>query len=77
MKPLVLRHFGAALLLLVSITPSRTFAFDDWQPISPDELKMTAEPAAPGASAVILYREESSDDNENYKWDYYRIKILT
>jgi len=79
MKPFVLRHFGPAalLLLFVSITPSRTFAFDDWQPISPDELKMTAEPAAPGASAVILYRQESSDDNENYKWDYYRIKILT
>jgi len=68
---------GALLLLVVSVVPSRMFAFDDWQPISPDELKMTSEPAAPGASAVILYREESSDDNENYKWDYYRIKILT
>ena len=79
MRATVLRQIGPAalLLLVVSALPSPMFAFDDWQPFSPDELKMTSEPAAPGASAVILYREESSDDNENYKWDYYRIKILT
>ena len=27
-----------------------------FQPVNPEELKMTGEPQAPGASAIILYR---------------------
>jgi hypothetical protein len=48
-------------------------------PISTDELKMTSEPQAPGAPAVILYREVDRDDNSYTPHDdnYYRIKILT
>lgn len=67
----------ASPFLLLVVSTGRLFAFDDWQPISPVELKMTSEPSQPGAAAVILYREESSDDNENYRYNYYRIKILT
>lgn len=48
--------------------------------ISPDELKMTGEPLAPGAPAIILYREVDRDDrylNSARQNSYYRIKIFT
>ena len=65
------------LALILLAAPFRVLAFDEWQPVSPDELKMTSDPAAPGAAAIVLYREEKSDDNENNEYNYYRIKILT
>jgi hypothetical protein len=48
-----------------------------FQPVSQEELKMTAEPAAPGAPAVILYRQVDRDDNTSMEDNYLRIKILT
>ncbi|MBZ5667576.1 MAG: DUF3857 domain-containing protein [Acidobacteriia bacterium] len=50
-----------------------------FQPVSPDELKMTSEPLAPGAAAVILYRQVDRDDNIHtpHEDNYFRIKILT
>ena len=57
-----------------------------------EELKMTSEAQAPGAPAIILYREVNRDDygrsshggaqlmggtSDRYEEDYYRIKILT
>ena len=42
---------------------ARTVNGDDWQPISPEELKMTGVPEAPGAPAVILYRQVDRDDS--------------
>ena len=50
-----------------------------FQPISPEELKMTSEPLAPGAPAVILYRQVDRDDNllTSHEDNYLRIKILT
>ncbi len=49
-----------------------------FQPVNPDELKMTAEPKAPGAAAIILYREVVRTDTGNnpHEDSYYRIKIL-
>lgn len=52
-------------------------AGDDWQPISPEELKMTSEPKAPGASAIYLYRQVDRDDEKFNEIDYARIKIFT
>ena len=54
-------------------------AADEWQPISPEELKMTSLPEAPGAPAVILYREVDRKDlgRANTEYNYVRIKILT
>jgi hypothetical protein len=52
----------------------------DFKPISPEELKMTSEPLAPGAPAIILYRQVDRDDrdrNSTFEDRYYRIKILT
>ena len=50
---------------------------DDWLPISPDELKMSSEPRAPGAPAILLYRQVDRDDNGPMETNYARIKILT
>lgn len=55
-----------------------TSAGDEWQPISQDELKMTGIAEAPGAPAVILYRQVDRDDGANaHEYNYKRIKILT
>jgi hypothetical protein len=50
-----------------------------FRPVDPEELKMTSEPAAPGAPAIILYREVYRDDSGQtaHEDDYFRIKILT
>jgi hypothetical protein len=50
-----------------------------FQPVSPDELKMTSEPQAPGAPAIILFRQVDRDDSIHtpHEDNYYRIKILT
>jgi hypothetical protein len=52
---------------------------DEWQPITPEELKMTSLPEAPGAPAVILYRQVDRDDNARTgsEYNYIRIKVLT
>jgi transglutaminase-like putative cysteine protease len=41
-----------------------------------EELKMTADPKAPGAAAVYLYVEENSDDTLSIRTYYVRIKVL-
>ena len=38
---------------------------------------MTSDPRSPGADAVYLYREETTDDNLHYHATYARIKVLT
>jgi hypothetical protein len=50
-----------------------------FQPVVPEELKMTSEPKAPGAPAIILFREVNRDDRGGTAHEdvYFRIKILT
>jgi len=63
----------AALLILLA-SPALVRA--QFQEPTQEELKMTAEPKAPGASAIYLYREEVTD-NPNRTLSYYvRIKVL-
>ena len=52
---------------------------DGIPPVTPEELKMTSEPLAPGAPAIILYRQVDRDDRGNtaHENDFFRIKILT
>ena len=54
-------------------------ASDEWLPVTPEELKMTSEPNAPGAPAVILYRQVDRNDSNRAatEYNYVRIKILT
>jgi transglutaminase-like putative cysteine protease len=70
---------ATAIFAFGVVRSTRTVQADDWQPISPDELKMTSVPEAPGAPAVILYRQVDRDDNAKTgnEQDYVRIKILT
>jgi regulator of replication initiation timing len=53
-------------------------ASEDRPPITPEDLKMTVEPLAPGASAIILYRQVDRDDNSTtgHENNFVRIKIL-
>jgi transglutaminase-like putative cysteine protease len=88
------RWFALGLLAssaaLISVSPAR--ASVGFQPISPDELKMTSEPQAPGAPAIILYHQVDRDDygrtshggaafvgstSSRFEDNYFRIKILT
>jgi Domain of Unknown Function with PDB structure (DUF3857) len=67
----------ASLFAAISLpTPLWSVSF---QPIVPEELKMTSEPQAPGAPAIILFREVDRDDRGNTAHEdvYFRIKILT
>ncbi len=65
------------VLVAVCLVPScRLHALDDWQPINPEELKMTADPAHP-ADAIMLYHEETADDMTRHRYVYKRVKILT
>jgi hypothetical protein len=50
---------------------------EEWLPISPEELRMSSEPQAPGAPAILLYRQVDRDDNGSTETNYERIKILT
>lgn len=67
----------AILFLFLTRVPRPVSAGDDWQPINPEELKMTSVPEAPGAPAVILYRQVDRDDMAYREVNYVRIKILT
>jgi hypothetical protein len=63
-------------LVILLASSRRLHAFDDWQPITPEELKMTADPAHP-ADAIILYHEETADDMTRHRYVYKRVKVLT
>ena len=63
-------------ILLFGLSSS-VIAFAQFQPPTPEELKMTADPKAPGAAAVILYREETEDDPHHFSTVYERVKVLT
>lgn len=68
---------AAALWCLPTRRPALA---DEWQPISPEELKMTSEPKAPGAPAIILYKQVDRDDSSvrtPHEYNYVRTKILT
>jgi hypothetical protein len=64
-----------ALLLLFFASPALLLA--QFQLPTDEELKMTADPKAPGAAAVFLNVEEITDDPHNSQSFYARIKVLT
>lgn len=51
---------------------------EEYPPVTPEELKMTSESLAPGAAAIILYRQVDRDDREEstLETNFVRIKIL-
>jgi hypothetical protein len=52
-------------------------AYAQFQEPTAEELRMTADPKAPGASAVYLYYEETTDGPAHISGLYERIKVLT
>jgi len=74
------RHISAlSTVVILLICWSHTALGVSFQPPSPDELKMTGEPKAPGAPAIILFREVDRDDRglTAHEDVYMRIKIFT
>lgn len=70
------RSLALALCSLV-VCAGPTIGRAQFQEPTKEELQMTADPLAPGAAAVYLYREETTDDNLHFHSYYVRIKILT
>lgn len=64
------------VLACILFLASPIFAFDDWQPITQDDLKLTSAQAG-NAEAIILYHEYASDDSKKSRHEYWRYKILT
>lgn len=66
------------LLLLGFLVLTRIPLFaTDWPQPTPEQLKMTSDPAAPGAEAVYLERDETVNDEEHFHSVFAEIKILT
>jgi len=63
--------------LLFLLIASPRFLHAQFQQPTDEELKMTADPKAPGAAAVYLNVEETTDDQMHYHSFYARIKVLT
>jgi hypothetical protein len=74
-----LLFMGLVTWLCCPVTADAVSSVTGFRPVNPDELKMTSEPAAPGAPAIILYRAVYRDDSGHtaHEDNYYRIKILT
>jgi hypothetical protein len=70
---------AAALIVAAAVAIIPSARADDWLPISPEELKMTTDPKAPGAPAIYLYRQVDRFDQSRagHENNYIRIKILT
>jgi hypothetical protein len=80
-RSLIILAFLGLVILFVLFVPQRPVnAGDDWLPIDPADLKMTGEPLASGAPAIVLYRQVDRDDSGGVatsEKNYERIKILT
>jgi hypothetical protein len=63
-----------AVICLITFAPS---ARCQWTAPTPEELKMTSQPEAPGAPAVYLFKEEITDDSLHDWSVYVRLKVLT
>ena len=61
-------------LILAALFPA--FLSAQFPKPTPEELQMTSDPKAPGAAAVYLYREETTDDQASLHSFYERIKVL-
>lgn len=73
--PATRRWLGATLVIFFLALPAVLRA--QFQDPTPEELKMTEDPKAPGAAAVYLNVEEIANDPIHYQSFYARIKVLT
>ena len=73
MRSSLVLSFAAITLSFSTCTLSQT----QFKQPTPEELKMTSDPKAPGADAVYLNVEEVANDPLHYETFYARIKVLT
>jgi hypothetical protein len=76
------RLFATSTFVLFTLLPAdRALAstIQGFQTVSAEELGMKGEPLAPGAPAIILFREVNCDNmaGSTHEYNYYRIKILS
>ena len=75
-----LSSIAVIFLAVAMLFCARISKGDEWLPVTPEELKMTSEPKAPGAPAIILYRQVDRDDSDAqrpHEYNYVRTKIFT
>ncbi len=74
----MLRSLTRLGLLLLAVSPlaAGLARAQDWPQIPKEDWALKDDPANPGAAAIILYREEITDDKNAYSQNYYRVKIL-
>ena len=80
MRPSRLPLIAVLFLALAMLFCALISEGDEWLPVTPEELKMSTEPKAPGAPAIILYRQIDRDDSDlrtPHEYNYVRAKILT
>ena len=71
-------HLLSASLFAALLCTASPFALaDHWTQPTPEELSMTSQPEVPGAPAVYLFREETTEDKLHMFSIYVRIKVLT
>ena len=62
---------------LISVVPPLRMSAAEFPAITPEEKALSSVPQQPDAPAVVLYREEITDDTKNFRTVYVRLKILT
>ena len=74
-----LPSIAVTFLAVAMLFSARISKGDEWLPVTPEELKMTSEPKAPGAPAIYLYRQVDRNDSNRARteYNYVRVKILT
>jgi Domain of Unknown Function with PDB structure (DUF3857)/Transglutaminase-like superfamily len=77
MRTFILNTLLRRCLPFLLFFPSLPALAQGWIQPTPEELKMTAEPAAPNAAAIYLYRDERADDLHHLHSLSVRLKVLT
>ena len=72
------RHAVSSSVLLTAVLLLATGAAcaEQWTQPTPEELHMTSQPQVPGAPAVFLFREETTEDQLHMYSVYVRLKVL-
>ena len=70
------RLFCLTLLSALALLAA-PFTRAQWTVPTPEELSMTSQPEVPGAAAVYLFREETTEDKLHMFSTYVRLKVLT
>ena len=65
------------VLLAAALSLSTAAAAEQWTPPTAEELALTSVPEAPGAAAICLFRDQTTEDKQHMFSVHSRIKVLT